>query len=113
MSGRGLTRTPPHDERVAQQKITGANAGGPRRLPIWTRQAAHVAQFRRSPQARRMLKTNRAVYLFGLVKIADHRAEDVPAIQVLRGERVVRRFSLNQISNLPVDAENSHLLNLK
>jgi hypothetical protein len=30
---------------VQPNKITGVNAGGPRRLPIWTRWAANIAQF--------------------------------------------------------------------
>jgi hypothetical protein len=33
----------------APNKITGANAGGPRRWQIRTSRAAHIAQFRRSP----------------------------------------------------------------
>ena len=59
------------------------------------------------------LQSGCAVYAFGLVKVDDHRSEDVAAIQVLREGRVVRRLSLNQISKLPTDAEGSPLLKMK
>ncbi len=47
------------------------------------------------------------------MKIADHRAEDVRAIQVLEDGQVVRRLSLNQISKLPSGPEESSILKLK
>jgi hypothetical protein len=54
-----------------------------------------------------------AVYLFGLVKIADHRSEDVAAIEVISDGRVVRQLSLSQISKLPTNSESAHVLTLK
>jgi hypothetical protein len=33
--------------KTQANKITGANAGGPPRLPIWEPWAARIAQFRR------------------------------------------------------------------
>ncbi len=54
-----------------------------------------------------------AVYLCGLVKVADHPSEDVRAIQVLEGGQVVRRLALNQISRLPTGPAGSHILKLR
>jgi len=54
-----------------------------------------------------------AVYLFGLVKVADHRSEDVAAIHVVADGKVVRRLSLNQISKLPTNSESAHVLTLQ
>jgi hypothetical protein len=54
-----------------------------------------------------------AVYLFGVVKVADHKSEDIRAIHILKGERVVHRLSLNQISKLPVGADKAHELRLE
>jgi hypothetical protein len=59
------------------------------------------------------LQSGCAVYLFGLVKVADHQSEDVPAIQVFRDGRLVRRLSLNQISKLPTGPDHSHVLKLR
>lgn len=59
------------------------------------------------------LQSGCAVYLCGLVKVADQRSEDVRAIQVFEGGQVVRRLSLNQISKLPIGPEGSHILKLK
>jgi hypothetical protein len=59
------------------------------------------------------LQSGCAVYLCGLVKVADHRSEDVRAIQIFEGEQVVRRLSLNQISNLPTGLQGIHILKLK
>ncbi len=47
-----------------------------------------------------------AVRLFGLVKISDHRPEDVRAFQLARDGKTVRRLSLDDISNLPLDSNN-------
>lgn len=54
-----------------------------------------------------------AVYLFGLVKVADHRSEDVVAIDVMRDGQVIRQLSLSQISKLPTNSESAHVLTLK
>jgi hypothetical protein len=54
-----------------------------------------------------------AVYLFGLVKVADHPSEDVPAIHVLQDRQEVRRLSLSQIAKLPLTPDGSHVLPLK
>jgi hypothetical protein len=54
-----------------------------------------------------------AVYVFGLVKVADHRSEDVRAIQILREGDVVRRLSLNQISELPTGPDGARVLALQ
>lgn len=59
------------------------------------------------------LQSGCAVYLCGLVKVADHRPEDVRAIQLLEDGQVVLRLSLNQIAGLPPGAEGSHILTLK
>jgi len=37
-----------NSETKSANKISGANAGGLRLLPIWARTAARIAQFRRS-----------------------------------------------------------------
>lgn len=49
-------------------------------------------------------------YLFGLFKIGDGSPENVRAIHVLRGGRIVRKLSLIQLGRLPVDAEGYHIL---
>ena len=54
-----------------------------------------------------------ADYLFGLVKVADHRSEDVRAIKVLKDGEVVRRLSLNQLSKLPVGSDGTRVLTLE
>ena len=54
-----------------------------------------------------------AVYVFGVVKVADHQSEDVLAILVLKEGQVVRRLSLNQISRLPFGSGDSHVLALE
>jgi hypothetical protein len=54
-----------------------------------------------------------AVYLFGLVKVADHRSEDVRAIHVLEDGNVVRRLSLSQLSELPLGSDGTRVLALK
>ena len=51
-----------------------------------------------------------AVYLFGFIKVKDCRAEDVQAIHIRRDARTVRRMSLNDIDQLPVDAAGYHLV---
>jgi hypothetical protein len=54
-----------------------------------------------------------AVYLFGVVKVADHRAEDIPAIEIFRGGQVVRRLSLKDLHYLRLDSDNCRLLRLQ
>jgi hypothetical protein len=54
-----------------------------------------------------------SAYLFGVVKVADHRAEDVPAIHVFRDGELVRRLSLNQIGSLPLSSDSTHILTLQ
>src|SRR5947207_2368913 len=49
-------------------KITGANAGGPRQLPMRTRWAAHVAQFWRSVMS--ALRKSSVLVLSGLALVA-------------------------------------------
>jgi hypothetical protein len=45
-----------------------------------------------------------AVRLFGLIRISDYRAEDVKAFQLSRDGKTVRKLSLDDISNLPLDS---------
>jgi hypothetical protein len=49
-----------------------------------------------------------AVYLFGVMKIADARSEDVQAIQLVRDGTVMRKLSLRQIDKLPADGDGYH-----
>jgi len=44
-----------------------------------------------------------SVYLFGAIKIADGTPEHLRVIEVRRDERVLRRFSLTQLTSLPED----------
>lgn len=53
------------------------------------------------------------VYLFGLIKIEDGGAENVLAIHVLRGDKVVRKLSLTTLRKLSADAEGYHILVLE
>lgn len=46
-----------------------------------------------------------AVRLFGVIKVSDSRSEDVRAIHLLKDGTVVRKFSLTQLCQLPVDSE--------
>ena len=43
------------------------------------------------------------MYLFGAIKIADGTPERLRVIEVRRDERVLRRFSLTQLTSLPED----------
>jgi hypothetical protein len=43
-----------------------------------------------------------AVYFLDTVKISDHRSEGFRAINLTRGERVVRKLSLNDLAKLPL-----------
>jgi hypothetical protein len=52
-------------------------------------------------------------YLFGVIKVRDGSPESVPAIHVLRGEKIVRKLSLQKLGKLPVDAEGYHILVLR
>jgi len=53
------------------------------------------------------------VHLFGIVKLRDGGPENVPAIHVLREDRVVRKLSLSKLGKLPVDEDGYHILVLK
>ena len=44
-----------------------------------------------------------SVYLFGVIRIADGRPEHLRVIELRRDERVLRRFSLTQLTRLPED----------
>lgn len=50
-----------------------------------------------------------ATYLFGVVKVKENSPYDVPAIQVRRGEHIIRKLSINDLAKLPVD-EQGYLL---
>lgn len=52
-------------------------------------------------------------YLFGFIKVRDGSPERLPAIHVLRGERTLRKLSLQKLGELPVDAEGYHILILR
>jgi len=54
-----------------------------------------------------------AVRLFGAVKIADSRSEDVRAIHLMKDNKIVRKLSLNDISKLPVDAHGVRVMKVK
>ena len=43
-----------------------------------------------------------AVRLFGVIKVADNKSEDVRAIQLIKDGKTVRKLSLNDITKLPV-----------
>jgi hypothetical protein len=51
-----------------------------------------------------------ATYLFDKIKVKDSSPYDVPAIVLKRAGRTVKRFSLNDIAKLPLDAEGYHLI---
>jgi hypothetical protein len=53
------------------------------------------------------------VHLFGFIKIEDGGPENVSAIHVLRGDKVVRKLSLTKLRKLPVDAKGYHILVLR
>lgn len=53
------------------------------------------------------------VHLFGILKIEDGGPEHIPAIHVLRGEKVARKLSLASLRKLPEDGEGYHILVLK
>jgi hypothetical protein len=54
-----------------------------------------------------------AVYLFGIMKIADAKSEDVRAIQLLREGKMIRKLSLRQIDKLPADGDGYHSIILR
>jgi hypothetical protein len=45
------------------------------------------------------------VYLFGFIKVADHRPEDIKAIHVYRDGQLVCRLSLHELVKLPADSD--------
>jgi hypothetical protein len=51
--------------------------------------------------------------LFGFIKLSDGSPERVPAIHVLKDEKIVRKLSLEKLEKLPVNAEGYYILNLK
>jgi len=53
-----------------------------------------------------------SVYLFGLIKMGDGSPERVRAIQVVRDEKVVRKLSLDDIHNLPLEPDGYRTLKL-
>lgn len=53
------------------------------------------------------------VRLFGLVKIQDGSPENLRAIQVLCNGKTVRKLSLTELGDLPVDSTGYHILTLK
>jgi hypothetical protein len=54
-----------------------------------------------------------SVYLFGLLKVRESSAYDVKAVKLLKNDRVVRRFSLNEIDRLPRDEAGSFVIAIK
>ena len=52
------------------------------------------------------------VYIFGNIKVADGRPERVRAVHILRDGKVVRRFSLRAIHDLPLDPDGYRVLKL-
>ena len=54
-----------------------------------------------------------ATYLFGIVKVRDSSSYDIPAIQVRRGDRTVRKLSLNDLAKAPVDGNGYHILKIE
>jgi len=46
-----------------------------------------------------------ATYLFGVLKVNDSSPYDVPAIQVKKHDRAIRKLSLNDLKKLPTDTE--------
>lgn len=42
-------------------------------------------------------------YLFGFIKTRDGSPEKIPVVELLRGDRIKRKLSLNQIAKLPRD----------
>ena len=44
-----------------------------------------------------------ATYFFGVLKVRDTSCYDVPAIHVTKGNRILRKLSLNDLAKLPVD----------
>ncbi len=54
-----------------------------------------------------------ATYLFGVVKVKESSAYDVPVIQVRRGEHTIRKFSINDLSKLPVDKQGYRLVRVE
>ncbi|MGV3753871.1 MAG: hypothetical protein ACO1QS_00650 [Verrucomicrobiota bacterium] len=51
-------------------------------------------------------------YLFGFIKLSDGSPERVPAIHVLKNEKVVRKLSLEKLKKLPTDTDGYHTLDL-
>lgn len=45
-----------------------------------------------------------AVRLFGVLQVADHRSEDMRAIELLKGGKSIRKFSLDDIAKLKLDS---------
>ena len=54
-----------------------------------------------------------AVYLFDVIKLRDGSPYNSPVVCVKRGNRVIRKLSLNELAKLPVDHEGYHLLRIK
>jgi hypothetical protein len=49
-------------------------------------------------------------FLFGALNVRDGSPENVRAIHVIKGGKVVRKFSLSELGKLPVDSEGYHIL---
>jgi hypothetical protein len=54
-----------------------------------------------------------STYLFGVVKVKDASPYNVPAIHLNKGNRTIRKLSLNDLAKLPVDEEGYHLVKVE
>jgi hypothetical protein len=54
-----------------------------------------------------------ATHLFGLLQIIDSSPYNVQAIQVRKGERIIRKLSLNDLAELPIDGAGYHLVKVE
>jgi hypothetical protein len=59
------------------------------------------------------LERQHATYLFGVAKVSESSAYDIPAIDLKKGGRTVRKLSLNDLKKLPADSEGYSLVKLE
>jgi hypothetical protein len=53
------------------------------------------------------------LYLFGVLKVNDYSPYKTREIEVLTGDKVIKRLSLDQLSKLPTDDAGYHLVPIK
>ena len=56
------------------------------------------------------VRRGRATYLLGVVKVGDLSPDDIPVVDLKKGDRTVRKLSLNDLKRLAIDSDGYSLL---